>query len=64
MVNTYYTRAQSRLKAAPRSRGAKKNLAAGLRRERAVEREDANWLCVGCEEAGQILPGHFQCSFG
>lgn len=36
MVNTYYTRAQARFVAAPRSRRAEKNLAAGLRRERAT----------------------------
>ena len=64
-MNTYYARAQSRFKAAPRSRGAEKNLRLALRRERAAaaaaERED--WLCVGCEEAGQILPGHFACGF-
>ena len=37
MVNTYYTRSGSRFKAAPRARGAAKNLARGVRRERAAE---------------------------
>lgn len=63
MVNTYYTRAKSRFIAAPRSRGAEKNLAAGLRREREEEEREEGWLCSGCEEAGQILPGHFACGF-
>lgn len=29
-----------------------------------LARDCREGLCSGCEEAGQILPGHFDCSFG
>jgi len=51
-MNTYYTRAQARFKAAPRSRGAEKNLRLALRRERAAAAEAA-WqaVCLAREAA-------------
>ena len=52
-MNTYYTRAQARFKAAPRSRGAEKNLRLALRRERAAAAAEAAWqaVCLAREAA-------------